>query len=95
MVSLLRLESKVTFKGNISPEILADLTRKASVGINLLENRLNYYYSLANKFFIILEGNSANLNAFSNYDQLNKEYEIALLMDGLNEFVLSNAINVY
>ena len=95
MVPLLRLESKVTFKGNVSPEILADLTRKASVGINLLENRgLNYYYSLANKFFDYIEAGIPQISMrFPDYDQLNKEYEIALLMDGLNEFVLSNAIN--
>ena len=95
MVSYLQLESKVTFTGNISPEALTELTRKASVGINLLENRgLNYYYSLANKFFDYIEAGIPQISMrFPDYDQLNQEYEVALLMDGLNEFVLSNAIN--
>lgn len=44
------LRDKVTFLGRVAPEKLHSLTKHASLGMSLLENRgLNYYYSLPNR----------------------------------------------
>jgi glycosyltransferase involved in cell wall biosynthesis len=94
MVLQLKLTEKVKFLGNVSPEKLPSITRKAIIGLNLLENRgLNYYYSLANKFFDYIEAGIPQISMrFPDYDKINQEYEIALLMEGLNELVLAKAI---
>jgi glycosyltransferase involved in cell wall biosynthesis len=47
-----QLEDKIIFKGNIQPDELLHITRRATIGINLVENNgLSNYLSLANKFF--------------------------------------------
>lgn len=47
----------VTFLGRLAPEELHSLTKRASLGISLLENRgLNYYYSLPNRIADFVQG---------------------------------------
>lgn len=51
LASSMQLDN-VLFKGALAPDELHKLTPKAYLGLNLLDNSsLNYYYSLANKFF--------------------------------------------
>ena len=51
-VKALELEKKVQFLGNLKYDELQLITQNAWIGVNLLENEsLNYFYSLANKFF--------------------------------------------
>ena len=52
LVKSYKLDQKVKFKGYLKPTELPEITAKATIGLNLLENTsLNYYYSLANKAF--------------------------------------------
>jgi glycosyltransferase involved in cell wall biosynthesis len=79
------LSDRVTFLGYVKPEALKDLTQKAWLSLNLLENRgLSYYYSLANKFFDAVQAGVPVLTMdFPEYQALNKEYEVAVLLKNL------------
>ncbi|MEM1322036.1 MAG: glycosyltransferase family 4 protein [Bacteroidota bacterium] len=91
----LGLGARVRFWGYLQPEELHRLTPQASIGINLLENRgLNYYYSLANKTFDYIQAGLPALHMnFPEYAAINRQYEVALLMDNLNPQQLAKAIN--
>jgi glycosyltransferase involved in cell wall biosynthesis len=77
------VKDRVKFYGNISPALLHDLTCRSSVGLNLLkQDSLNYYYSLANKFFDYVQAEipSVNMN-FPEYRDLCEEFNVAVLLD--------------
>lgn len=77
------LGNRVKWLGQLDPEALQHLTAHAWLGINLLEGRsLNYYYSLANKFFDYVQAGIPQLCAnFPEYAVLNQQYEVALLTE--------------
>lgn len=72
----------VKFLGMIPPNQLAELTGKAWLGLNLLEGEsLNYYYSLANKFFDYAGMNVPSINMdFPAYRNLNEQIEVSYLI---------------
>ncbi len=90
----LHIENKVVFHGRVVPEELKRLTAQAHIGLNLLENKgLNYYYSLANKFFDYIQADVPSINmAFPEYKNLNEQYEVSLLIPNLEKAVLKKAI---
>ncbi len=77
------LGNQVKWMGQLDPEALQQLTSRAWLGINLLEGRsLNYYYSLANKFFDYVQAGIPQLCAnFPEYISLNQQFEVALLTE--------------
>ncbi len=77
----LEIEDKVTFKGQVMPHELLEITRRCQVGVMLLENiGLSYYYSLANKFFDYVQAEVPQLIIdFPEYRQLNEKYKVGLL----------------
>lgn len=78
-----RLGGKVKWMGQLDPEALQQLTERAWLGINLLDGgSLNYYYSLANKFFDYVQAGIPQLcSNFPEYARLNEQFEVALLTD--------------
>jgi glycosyltransferase involved in cell wall biosynthesis len=64
---------------------LKKLSQQAFLGINLLENLgLNYYYSLANKFFDYLHAQVPSVNpAFPEYLNLLSAYETGIAVADL------------
>ena len=90
----LHLTDKVHFWGYLQPNELKELTSKATIGINILENKgLSYYYSLANKTFdYIHAGIPAIHSNFPEYQLLNEQYEIGVLVDDLQASTLKKAI---
>lgn len=96
LVSIMKLENKVEFKGFISPMELKQLTRESYIGINLLEARSkNYYHSLANKFFDYTEAGIPSLNMnFPEYENLNKEFEVSILLNDLNPEKITESLNI-
>ena len=85
---------RIVFKGWQSPEALKKLTSNALLGVNILEgSSLNYYYSLANKFFdyIHAEIPSVNMN-YPEYQYIIHEFEIGVLIDDLTEKSISTPI---
>jgi len=95
LVNQLGLTSKIHFLGNLQPHDLKKITAKAKIGVNLLESySLNYYYSLANKFFDYMHADLPQICMhFPEYEKINNSHEIAVLIADLNPTVLSNEIN--
>jgi glycosyltransferase involved in cell wall biosynthesis len=86
------VKNKITFLGLVKPENLRHITAGAFIGYNLLENRgKSYYYSLSNKFFdYIHAGIPVISNAFPEYEKINSESEVALLIDTEEESIVQS-----
>ncbi|MGB0885351.1 MAG: glycosyltransferase [Chitinophagales bacterium] len=93
-VETLGLQNKVIFLGNLEPEKLLSVTQNAFIGINLLENTsLNYYYSLANKFFDYMHQDIPQICMnFPEYKAINAKDEVAVLIKNLDQQVIINAV---
>jgi glycosyltransferase involved in cell wall biosynthesis len=76
----------VRFLGNINPKELVQITQKAFIGLNLLENKgLNYYFSLANKFFDYMQAEKPSIGMnFPEYARINTDCEVAVLLEELS-----------
>ena len=87
--------NQVEFRGFVLPEKLREVTRRAAVGIMLLENiGLSYYYSLANKFFdYVHAGIPQVLIDFPEYRALNDQFDVAELVPDLAPATLAAALN--
>lgn len=94
LVQELQLEQQVTFWGYVPPEELQELTKKAHFGLNLLQNKgLNYYYSLANKFFDYVQAYKPSINmAFPEYTTLLQEYPVGIALPDLEPNTLIHAL---
>ncbi len=81
----LHLGEKVEFWGFVTPDKLAAITQQAYIGLNLLENRgLSYYFSLANKTFDYIQAELPAIHmCFPEYQHINTQYEVAILLDDL------------
>ncbi len=95
LVKKLNLTQKVTFKGMLLPEDLHQFTAEAKLGINLLESTsLNYYYSLANKYFDYMHAGIPTVNMnFPEYARIQKMGETGILINTLDEEEVVLAIN--
>ncbi len=89
------LQDKVFLKGMVLPEKLDEITQKAFIGINFVENiGLNQYYSLANKFFDHIQNGLPQVSMnYPEYKKINDEFTVALLIDDLHPDTIINAIN--
>jgi len=95
LVQNLNLHHKITFLGYVLPKDLKNITVKAAIGINLLKgNCLNYYYSLANKFFDYMHAKIPQISMnFPEYRLINKKYEVAVLVENLNPKHIAKQLN--
>jgi glycosyltransferase involved in cell wall biosynthesis len=93
-VEQLNLKEKIIFTGKKEADELRELTKQSFIGINLLENKgLNYYYSLANKFFDYVQAGVPQITMnFPEYKKMNTEFEVAVLIDDLKTETLLSAI---
>lgn len=94
MATDLGVQDKVRFLGYVKPADLPALTAQAWLGLNVLENKgLSYYYSLANKFFDYSQAGIPILTMdFPEYRALNKQFEVALLLERLTPENMVGAI---
>ena len=83
MIDELKLSHKVEMKGLLPPEALADLTKNAFAGYNLLDgSSKSYYYSLSNKFFDYLHAHIPSIsNDFPEYRYINGKFEVGVLTE--------------
>lgn len=90
----LHVEEKVRFLGYLTPEALRNITKQASIGLNLLENRgLSYYYSLANKAFDYVQAGIPSIQMnFPEYLALQQEHRVFYLINRLEVEVLVQAV---
>ena len=89
------LTGKVFLKGKLAPPALQEITSRAYIGINLVENTgLNQYYSLANKFFDYIHHGLPQVTMdFPEYRKINDQFEVAILIKNLDDNSVSEAIN--
>jgi len=80
-----QVEDKVIFKGMLSPVALQEITSRSYIGITLFEKGAkSNYYSLANRFFDYIHSGTPQICAdYPLYHELNKKYDIAVLIDDL------------
>jgi glycosyltransferase involved in cell wall biosynthesis len=91
----LGLENKVRFLGFKKPDELKQITAQAYIGLNLLEQKgSSYYYSLANKFSDYIHAGIPQICInFPEYKRINDKYNIALLIDNLDQETIKSAVN--
>ncbi len=97
LATALNVNHRVEFLGKLEPQALRTLTGKAYLGFNLLDKgNLNYYYSLANKFFDYMQCGVPSIGMnFPEYKLINDQYQFALLIDDLNENKIVEAVGVF
>ncbi len=95
MIADYNLENKIELKGMVDPDALKHISRRAFIGINLVENTgLNQYYSLANKFFDYIHAGLPQVTMnFPEYKKVNDQYPVAVLIDDTSTEQIAAAIN--
>jgi len=95
LVQQYNLHHKIEFLGYLQPDALLNITQQAYIGVNLLKAySLNYYYSLANKFFDYMHAEVPQISMnFPEYNRINSRYEVAVLIDDLNPEKLALQLN--
>ena len=90
------LQHKVELKGKVVPQALPSITQEAYIGINLVEPQgLNQLYSLANKFFDYMQAGIPQVTmSFPEYKKVNDAFEVAVLIDSVDENEIATALNV-
>lgn len=89
------LQDKVILKGKVLPAQLKSITKKALLGITFFENAgLSNYYSLGNRFFDYIHAGIPQLCVdYPAYQQINKEYRVAVLINDLSSKSIAQKIN--
>lgn len=94
MANRLELNDRVKFLGFVRPQALKEISVKAYIGLNLLENKgLSYYYSLANKAFDYIQAGVPSIQmSFPEYRDLQNQYDVFTLIDTLDPRAIVKAI---
>ena len=89
------LAGKIKFLGKLTPDKLYDYTTHAWIGLTIFENNgLSNYYSLANRFFDYLHAGVPQLCvAYPAYIELNKKYNVAVLLKELDRNSIADHLN--
>jgi glycosyltransferase involved in cell wall biosynthesis len=90
-----KLEYKIFMKGHIPPAELPPITAGAVAGINLVEPvGMNQVYSLANKFFDYIQAGVPQLTMkFPEYERINRQYEVAVLIPRPDPEIIAAELN--
>lgn len=95
LISDYKLGDKIELKGMVTPEQLWAIAQQATVGIALAEREgLNQYLALPNKFLDYIHAGLPQLTMnYPEYQKINSEYEVAVLIDDLAPKRIADAIN--
>lgn len=87
-------KERIKMWGYMKPAHMQELTQKAWIGINLLENTgLSYYYSLANRTFDFIQAGLPAIHInFPEYKNINDKYQIGVLIEDLSPDAISGAV---
>ncbi|MFT6808876.1 MAG: glycosyltransferase involved in cell wall biosynthesis, partial [Saprospiraceae bacterium] len=87
--------SRIQFMGKKKPSELLPILRSSDVGVNLLEgSSLNYYYSLANKFFDYLQAGLPVLCMnFPEYSSITETYNCIYPVENLSNESLNRVLD--
>jgi len=86
---------KIELKGMLPPEELIAVAQQATIGIALAEKEgLNQYLALPNKFFDYIHASLPQVTmCYPEYEKINKQYEVAVLIDSLDVNLIAKSIN--
>jgi glycosyltransferase involved in cell wall biosynthesis len=89
------LSNKIEFMGKLLPNVLINETKKAKLGLNLLDDvSKNYFFSSANKFFDYIHARVPSLNMeFPEYMNMIKQHNVGDMILNLNVEKLADKIN--
>jgi len=89
------VNDRVKFTGYATPDELNHYTKSAWLGLNLLDDSsANYRYSLANKFFDYIQCGVPQLTMrFPEYERVNAQYNVAVLLDDMKPETIATAVN--
>ena len=89
-----RVQEKVELMGMLRPEHLLPIAQKATLGIALAEKEgLNQYLALPNKFFDYMHAGLPQLSmAYPEYEKINNEFKVAVLISELSAKEVSDTI---
>ncbi|HEX7845261.1 MAG TPA: glycosyltransferase [Chitinophagaceae bacterium] len=87
--------SKIELKGMLSPADLWNFSQQAYIGVAIAENEgLNQYFALPNKFFDYIHAGLPQVTMnYPEYQKINQQFEVALLIDGLEPKRIAEALN--
>ncbi len=90
-----KVEEKIELKGWTLPEKLRIISQQTTIGIALAEKEgLNQWLALPNKFFDYIHAAVPQISMnYPEYEKINNQYEVALLIDNLNPETISTTIN--
>lgn len=96
LIAANQLQQKVLLKGKLEPSFLKKITSRAYAGITIFENNgLSNYLSLANRFFdFIMAGIPQICVNYPAYNELNKEFRVALLITDTSSKTIADALNL-
>lgn len=88
--------SRIKLLGQVSFSDLPSITRKADLGLNMLDSDSeSYYYSLANKYFDYIEAGIPGIHMnFPSYSFHENQFETSVLVDEYTEDALVHAVTV-
>jgi glycosyltransferase involved in cell wall biosynthesis len=90
-----KLEGKVELKGMLPPDALWDISRRALIGLAIAENTgLNQYLALPNKYFDYIHAGLPQVTMnYPEYQKINREFEVAVLIDSTEPGRIAAVIN--
>jgi glycosyltransferase involved in cell wall biosynthesis len=90
-----KVENKIELKGWVAPDRLRLISQQAIIGIALSEKEgLNQWLALPNKFFDYIHAGVPQITMnFPEYQKINSQYEVAVLIDNLQEESVADSIN--
>jgi glycosyltransferase involved in cell wall biosynthesis len=95
MVKEMNMESKVKFLGFVKPKDLPYVTRKATIGLNIAEDKsLSYRLSLPNKIFDYIQASVPQICIqFVEFQRLNDAFNMAYMIPKVEKRLIAEAIN--
>lgn len=95
LTSEYKLENKIELKGMLPPDEIWNISQQATIGMALAEKEgLNQYLALPNKFFDYVHAGLPQITMnYPEYVKINKQFEVAVLIDELETKIIAAAIN--
>ena len=95
LISDYKLEEKVTLTGMLTPDKLSELSQKAFIGIAIPEKEgLNQYLALPNKMFDYIHAGLPQITVnYPEYQKINNQFEVAVLLDDISPEKIAKVIN--
>ncbi len=90
-----QLENKIELKGMLPPGELWEIAQQAYIGIAVPEKEgLNQYLALPNKFFDYIHAGLPQVTTnYPEYEKINKQFEVAVLIDNIAPQRIAAAVN--